>query len=179
MTNFISVTTKLLTCMLLLLALRAMSHQKLHWPSHTKAADYQLDSSQQVHANIQYTLPGIDQLVTMHLNELINAIIYVESRNNARAYNKSSGAVGCMQLMPVMVHEVNRICKIHGIQKTYTLQDRWSCEKSKHMFCIWHRFHHSNSSNERIARHWWGGPKWGEADISIAYWEKVKKRLDV
>ena len=84
-----------------------------------------------------------------------------------------------MQLMPIMVKEVNRICKLRGIQKTFTMDDRWSCKKSKQMFRIWYGFHHRDSPAERIARHWWGGPKWGEHDISMAYWEKVKDRLDV
>ena len=111
--------------------------------------------------------------------QLITAIMEVESRGKSDAYNKSSGATGCMQIMPIMVDEVNRICKLCNIQKTYTLDDRWSCEKSKQMFKIWHNFHHRRSSAEKVARHWWGGPKWGEHEISIAYWEKVKDRLGV
>jgi len=110
---------------------------------------------------------------------LIEAIVYVESRGNDSAYNKESGAVGCMQIMPVMVREVNRICKLTQTDKSFTLEDRWDCDKSKEMFLLWKKFHHKTSTPERIARHWWGGPKYGEQECSLFYWEQVKLNLEI
>jgi len=156
---------------------------RLH--DHARQLEMQLDSLQIMIDSTNHITP-VEDLMTpdtksdvTNIDELMSAIIYVESRGNDQAYNETSGATGCMQLMPIMVKEVNRICKLRGIQKTFTMDDRWSCEKSKQMFRIWYNFHHRRSTAEKIARHWWGGPKWGEHDISMAYWEKVKDRLDV
>jgi hypothetical protein len=109
---------------------------------------------------------------------LIEAIIYVESRGNDSAYNKQSGATGCMQIMPIMVKEVNRINKIRNSDQKYTLEDRWDRNKSIEMFLIWKDFHHKNSDYEVISRHWWGGPKYGKEECSIFYWERVKENLE-
>ena len=111
--------------------------------------------------------------------ELIEAIIQVESNGNPKAYNKSSGATGCMQIMPVMVNEVNRINSLTKNGKYFYPKDRWDCEKSKEMFIIWKQFHHKDSTPEKIARHWWGGPRYGNSDMSLFYWERVKKNLEV
>ncbi len=128
-------------------------------------------------------LPDTIYLDTTFIKEytdesLIGAIMYVESRGNDSAYNKQSGATGCMQIMPVMVREVNRINQIINSDQEYTLDDRWDCEKSIEMFLIWKSFHHKHSDYETISRHWWGGPKYGEQECSIFYWEKVKENLE-
>lgn len=145
---------------------------------HVKQLERRIESPQDTVDSITCT-KSLTTSEATDIDELMSAIIYVESRGKADAYNETSGATGCMQLTTVMVDEVNRICRLRGIQKTYTLDDRWSCKTSKQMFRIWYNFHHQRSTAEKIARHWWGGPKWGEDDISIAYWEKVKERLDV
>ena len=108
---------------------------------------------------------------------LIQSIMQVESGGNRTAYNKSSGATGCMQIMPVMVAEVNRICKIKKLKKRFTLDDRWSCEYSIEMFLIWKDYHHSTSTPEKISRHWWGGPRYGERECSVFYWKRVRREL--
>ena len=108
------------------------------------------------------------------IDSLINAIMFVESSWRPNAYNASSGATGCMQIMPIMVKEVNRIL---GDQK-YSLADRWDCGKSVDMFQIWRDHHHENSNPETVSRHWWGGPKWGEHTISDFYWNKVESALN-
>ena len=116
---------------------------------------------------------------TSHINEedLIHAIMMVESRGNPKAYNKS-GATGCMQIMPVMLAEVNRINRILKNDKYFYPNDRWDCDKSVEMFLIWKNFHHKDSDFETISRHWWGGPKYGEMDCSLFYWERVKGELE-
>ena len=115
----------------------------------------------------------IDDFIN-EVDSLISAIMFVESSYRPNAYNATSGATGCMQIMPVMVAEVNRII---GHEK-YTLQDRWNCETSVDMFLVWKNHHHAHSDWETIARHWWGGPKWGEHAISDFYWDKVESALN-
>ncbi len=117
------------------------------------------------------------QANTMTEEDLIHAIMMVESRGNPQAYNKS-GATGCMQIMPVMLAEVNRINRILKNDKYFYPNDRWDCDKSVEMFLIWKNFHHKDSDFETISRHWWGGPKYGEMDCSLFYWERVKEELE-
>ena len=177
--NFVS-----FTLLGICIALGVTSTQIAKSHDHLKQIEKDLNSLNDDIDSIGLRVPAVDTMPvlaepdSLNIDELMSAIIHVESRGNADAYNESSGAVGCMQLMPIMVKEVNRICKLRGIQKSYTMDDRWSCEKSKQMFRIWYNFHHRRSSAERIARHWWGGPKWGEHAISMSYWNKVKDRLD-
>ena len=105
---------------------------------------------------------------------LVKAIIYVESRDNDSAYNKSEDAVGCLQIRPIMVREVNRLLKKRKSSKQYTLLDRWDRQKSIEMFLV---FTKNISKLEAKARCWNGGPKGMNRSATIKYWNKVKKEL--
>ena len=111
-------------------------------------------------------------------DSLVSALIYVESRGNDSAYCKNEEAVGCLQIRPIMVREVNRILKIQGEENCFELKDRWDREKSLEMFYVWKNFHHSNSTNEQIARNWNGGPKGYQKRSTIKYWAKVEQQLN-
>lgn len=103
---------------------------------------------------------------------LIDAIIHVESRGNVRAYNSKEDAVGCLQIRPIMLREVNRLlgcCK-------YTLADRWSKEKSIEMFNVI-RDHTKNPTDEILARNWNGGWNGYKKPSTLEYWNKVKAQL--
>ncbi len=65
-------------------------------------------------------------------NSLVDAIIYVESRNNPNAWNKREDACGVLQIRPIMINDVNRILK----RNQYTLNDRWNKTKSIEIFYI-------------------------------------------
>jgi len=110
-------------------------------------------------------------------NDLIEALIYVESNGRDSIVNPTSGATGCLQLLPIMVKEVNRILKKVGSTYRYTLEDRFSREKSIQMFRIWRLYHHANHSYEIVARNWNGGPNGYLMPATISYWGKVKKHL--
>lgn len=110
--------------------------------------------------------------------DLIDALIYVESRGNEKAYASSEEAAGCLQIRPIMVMEVNRILKKLNKKQRYTLEDRWDCGKSKEMFYIWKDFHHKDSNEERIARNWNGGPNGYKKTQTEKYWTKVKQQLN-
>ena len=107
-------------------------------------------------------------------DNLIEAIIWVESRGDTLAYNKSEEALGCLQIRPIMLREVNRLLAKNSIKKVYTLKDRMSRSKSIEMFNVI-RGHIDNPTDERIARTWNGGYNYGES--TLKYWNKVKQKL--
>lgn len=107
-------------------------------------------------------------------DNLVEAIIWVESRGDTLAYNKSEEALGCLQIRPIMLREVNRLLAKNSIKKVYTLKDRISRSKSIEMFNVI-RGHINNPTNERIARTWNGGYNYGES--TLKYWNKVKQKL--
>lgn len=110
---------------------------------------------------------------------LVESIIQVESRGNPSAYCVSEEAVGCLQIRPIMLREVNNILKRSGDEKRYELSDRWDCEKSKEMFHIWKNYHHKYSDFEKIARNWNGGPLGYKKNSTIGYWKKVEEQLNL
>ena len=103
---------------------------------------------------------------------LIDAIIHVESRGNVRAYNSKEDAVGCLQIRPIMLREVNRLL---GYNK-YKLTDRWNKEKSIQMFNVI-KEHTTNPTDEKLARNWNGGCNGYKKQSTLKYWHKVKKQL--
>ena len=115
------------------------------------------------------------------IDELVNAMIQVESRGNDSAIGDthlgSQYAVGALQIRPIMVKEVNRILKLKGEKYRFKLKDRFSREKSIQMFLIWKEFHHKDSDFEAIARSWNGGPKWRKKPKTYNYWKKVENQL--
>lgn len=117
---------------------------------------------------------------------LYSSIVWVESKGNANAKSKD-GSVGIIQIKPVMVREVNRICKIQGLDKKFTLADRKNPKKSAEMFWIYQEFYNpginrdslSKEDMEIMARKWNGGPEGHKKKATKKYWRKVSKRVNV
>ena len=117
---------------------------------------------------------------------LYSSIVWVESKGNANAKSKD-GSVGIIQIKPVMVKEVNRICKIRGLDKKFTLADRKNPSKSAEMFWIYQEFYNpginrdslSKEDMEIMARKWNGGPEGHRKKATKKYWKKVSKRVTV
>ena len=114
------------------------------------------------------TYKPIEQHV--QIDTLLNAVMAVESNFNILAYNSKEDAVGCLQIRPIMVREVNRLL---GADK-YTLKDRWNKAKSIEMFNVI-RSHTKNATDEKIARNWNGGYNGHKKQSTLKYWNKVKK----
>lgn len=110
--------------------------------------------------------------VVRSIPNLIDAIIYVESRGNTKAHNIKEDAVGCLQIRPIMLREVNRLL---GYNK-YKLADRWSKDKSIEMFNVI-KEHTKNPTNEKLARNWNGGWNGYKKKSTLKYWYKVKQQL--
>ena len=111
------------------------------------------------------------------INEILDAIIIVESAGNDSAYRASEDAVGALQIRQVMVDDINRILKRKNISKFYSYDDRWCRNKSTEMFTIYCDYYDLTEAEE-IARCWNGGPRGMQNDITSGYWKKVKKNLD-
>ncbi len=109
---------------------------------------------------------------TIPKNNLIDAIIYVESRGDVNAYNAKENAVGCLQIRPIMLREVNRLL---GYNK-YKLADRWNKQKSIQMFNVI-KEHTTNPTDEKLARNWNGGWNGYKKQSTLKYWQKVKEQL--
>ena len=117
---------------------------------------------------------------------LYSSIVWVESKGNANAKSKD-GSVGIIQIKPVMVKEVNRICKIKGIDKKFTLADRKNPNKSEEMFWIYQEFYNpdikrdslSKEDLELMARKWNGGPNGHLKKATRKYWKKVSTRVNI
>lgn len=124
------------------------------------------------------TKQNIVKVDTVKRDLLLEAIIVVESNGNDSCIgdkNLGRPSVGCLQIRPIMVREVNRLLRKQKIKKKYTLNDRYSRKKSIEMFYIWRDYHHSEDSDEVIARCWNGGPKGWKKKSTNYYWAKVVK----
>ena len=117
---------------------------------------------------------------------LYSSIVWVESKGNANAKSRD-GSVGIIQIKPVMVKEVNRICKIQGIEKKFTLADRKNPRKSEEMFWIYQEFYNpdlnldslSHEDMAVLARKWNGGPNGDRKRATKKYWRKVFRRVNL
>ena len=110
-------------------------------------------------------------------NEIISAIMFVESSYNNFAYNPSEDAVGCLQIRRCMVDDINRILEIKNLPLRFTYNDRWSREKSIQMFEIYRKYYNLNTY-EKIARCWNGGPNGLYKSTTTDYWNKVKTKIN-
>tara|TARA_R100000908_G_C3713765_1_gene119347 strand:+ start:411 stop:914 length:504 start_codon:yes stop_codon:yes gene_type:complete len=109
--------------------------------------------------------------------ELIEAMAFVESGGNPATIgdiNLGTPSVGLLQIRPIMVREVNRILRKQGLDKRFKNSDRKSGNKSIEMFNIWADAYHLNSSYEKMARNWNGGPKGYKKSATAHYWKKVQ-----
>ena len=97
-------------------------------------------------ANLAIVKPKVK---TTSWNDFVNAVIYVESKGNDSAYCAKEKAIGCLQIRPIMIAEINRIQK----KVTYKHTDAWNRAKSIEIFNAIAK----KESYEKIARKWNGG----------------------
>ena len=141
---------------------------------------FQVDSLQHVNDSLVEQYQLFDYIVkpVNYMINLMDAIMEVESSNNDSAYNASEDAVGCLQIRKCMVDDVNRILKRKRITYRYSYNDRWSRDKSMHMFDIYCKYYRLNTA-EKIARCWNGGPRGMQNEMTVGYWERVMNKLDI
>ena len=106
-------------------------------------------------------------------DEILSAIMLVESGYNDSTHAIGEDAVGCLQIRKTMVDDVNRILQYKKSPIKFTYQDRWDRHKSIKMFKIYCK-HYKLTTAEEIARCWNGGPRGINNPLTINYWEKVQ-----
>lgn len=111
-------------------------------------------------------------------DQLIKALINVESSNNDNAYRSGEDAAGCLQIRRTMVRDVNRILRRQKSQIRFDFEDRWDRQKSIEIFKIYCN-HYNLTTPEEKARCWNGGPRGLQKLATKRYWEKVKKHLAI
>ena len=107
-------------------------------------------------------------------NPVMDAIIQVESDGNPRAV--SGNSVGVMQITPILVKECNDILKKQKSNKRYTLDDRYSVEKSKEMFLLIQKYFNPENNVEKAIRSWNGGVKYS-VKATNKYYRKVLAKM--
>ncbi len=105
---------------------------------------------------------------------VMEAIIQVESEGKERAV--SGNSVGAMQITPIMVKECNDILKERKSARRFTLNDRYSVEKSKEMFLLIQSHHNKQNNVEKAIRSWNGGPRYS-VKATNRYFAKVMRHL--
>lgn len=106
---------------------------------------------------------------------VIEAIIHVESGGDDNAIG-AGNAVGAMQITPILIKEVNLILKRRGLEGSYSLDDRFSREKSIEMFYLIQSYFNPNNDVEQAIRAWNGGMGYTKAGTE-RYYTKVTNRM--
>ena len=105
--------------------------------------------------------------------KIIDAISQVESRGNAKAYNPNGDCVGLLQITKICVKEANAILKQKGIDKRFSLDDRWDAEKSKEMFILIQEKYNPEGDLVKACRVWNEGPYYNKNIKTTSYVKKV------
>ena len=112
---------------------------------------------------------------TYDWSRIMNAIIHVESRGVSHAYNPHGDCVGVLQIRPIVVKECNNSLRAQGSTKRFTLNDRYSAEKSKEMFILLQNHFNKEHSLEKAAICWKYGFYANWRNCPKDYYKKVMK----
>ena len=121
--------------------------------------------------NKYYQNPGKERF---DWTPIMEAIIKVESEGNPNAVSRNS--VGIMQITPILVKECNMILEKRKSDKRFSLNDRYSIEKSKEMFLLIQSHHNKTNDVEKAIRSWNGGPCYSTKSTDC-YFRKVMRHL--
>lgn len=103
-------------------------------------------------------------------DSILHAFIQVESEDRATVVNPLSGATGVLQLMPIMVEEANRICKLTGNPARFNYSDRQDSIKSVIIWNIIMAYKNPEYSVDKCINIW-------NPNHSEDYVCKIKKHL--
>ena len=109
----------------------------------------------------------------MNLNNLISALMIVESSNNDLAIGDQGRAIGCLQIHKAVVLDVNRITGSH-----YRHQDMTNRAAARAVCQAYLTHYGKGCTTEQLARKWnGGGPRGDKKQATEAYWLKVQRNL--
>lgn len=112
----------------------------------------------------------------MSIQLLITLLIMIESNGNDSAIGDNGLAVGCLQIHPCVIADVNRV---YGAK--YSLDDRLDRKKSIEICWLYLQYW---ATPERLGaepkikdyvRIWNGGPNGHKKDSTLPYWYKFTK----
>ena len=99
------------------------------------------------------------------IEDLIDAIFFVEATRNPKAYNPAENAVGGLQIRQIRIDDYNR-----RTGRNYKLEEMYDFNKAKEVFMYYTDLY---DDWETIAKRWNGsGP------MTEIYWSKVKAELE-
>jgi hypothetical protein len=106
----------------------------------------------------------------MNLNNLITALMIVESSGNDQAIGDNGRALGPLQIHRGVVQDVNRITgsNYQWQQMTNRAQARAVCE-------AYLKHYGRGATTEQLARRWNGGPTGDRKTATLAYWRRIQK----
>ena len=99
-------------------------------------------------------------------DNLIRAVVQVESLGDTLAFNVKEEAIGAFQIRPIRILDYNQ-----RTGSNYKLQNCVNYEISKRIF-LYYAHRTGLHDYEKIARNWNGSGK-----TTLDYWEKIKKYL--
>lgn len=112
---------------------------------------------------------------------LVSALIAVESSGHDNAIGDGGKAVGCLQIHPILVTDVNAILARRGSGTRFTLADRLDRKKSIAMLEVYlanySRHLGRSATDQDLARIWNGGPSGWRKPSTLRYWAKVSSHL--
>jgi hypothetical protein len=108
----------------------------------------------------------------MNLNNLITALMIVESSGNDQAIGDNGRAVGPLQIHRGVVQDVNRITGSH-----YRHQDMTNRVQARAVCEAYLKHYGRGKTTEEQARIWNGGPTGDRKIATVIYWNKVKKEI--
>jgi len=115
-------------------------------------------------------------------DSLLRAIMRLESNYDPLIVNTISGARGLLQIMPDMITEVNRICRLwHELfpeyveLESYTWTDAYDPVKSIRMWYIAQEYHNPNYDINLACKIWFGRGVQHDGWTWIHYSDRIKK----
>ena len=114
----------------------------------------------------------------------IAALIAVESGGNDLAIGDNGQAVGCLQIHPAVVQDVNEVLTSGGCLSTFRLDDRLRRDASVLILHFYLKRYATKDrlgrepSLEDLARIWNGGPDGYKKDATKPYWAKVRTAME-
>ena len=100
-------------------------------------------------------------------NSMIQAICYVESKNNEKVSN--GGCAGILQISMICVKQANLIMQKKKKKKRYTSRDRYCKTKSIEIFNVIQDYFNPKHNIERAIRLWNGGNRYSNAKTQKYY----------
>jgi hypothetical protein len=108
---------------------------------------------------------------------VLRSVTYFESRFTEHAVNKVSGARGIIQILPIMVYEVNRICKKYFPGWKYTWKDAFDPIKSMEIWYIVQAYWNPDYDIDKACIVWFGSGTQYDGMTWKHYSKEIKKRL--